>query len=90
MTFLQRELTANHLVARGGVAVKTDAPHVVLLACVDVQRETNGLLFFVKIERRIGKEIDVSGLTIEFLQIVKSLAKLAITVEVPGLKPMMP
>src|SRR4051812_28306335 len=84
--FLQAKLAANHLVARGGVAVKADSPDVILLAGVDIQRESNGFLFFVKIERRIGKKVDVSGLAIKFFQIVKPLTKLAVTVKVARLE----
>src|SRR5207248_6970112 len=54
LAFFQRQFATNHFVTRGGVALELDAPHMKLLAFINIDGQGDRLFFFVKFRVRHG------------------------------------
>ena len=76
LALVQQQLAADHFVARRRVAGKFDPPHEELLLLVELQRHVDDFLRVVDVEQRLGGEIDISVLAVQFPVIVERLADL--------------
>ena len=75
VAFVQQDLAADHLVARGGVAGEIDAAHEELLAFIGRQGEVD-LVAAGEIEGRLRHEIDESEFAVELAHLLQALAQL--------------
>src|SRR4029077_7188628 len=74
IAFLQSDLTPDHLVTGGGVALELDAAHIKLLAFVDVNVEKDQFFFVVKPGVGYRSEVDVAQLAVGLAQGLQALA----------------
>ncbi len=74
LAFFQRQLAADDLVARGGVALELDAADVELLAFVQVDAQADGRLLVVGIGVRDRREVDVAQRGVRLAQRFKAFA----------------
>src|SRR5947208_1168779 len=74
LAFIDHQLAANDLVARGGVAAEVDAADEILLLLVKLHGEVDDFLFFVDFGVRLGSEVDESVFAVNFAVGLESLA----------------
>jgi len=77
VAFIQQDLAADDLVARGDVAREIDAAHEELFAFVGGQREVDLIGIGNHIEGRLRNEIDIAELAVELAHVLQTLAQLA-------------
>src|SRR5260370_32388557 len=86
LAFVNQQLTADHFVARGGVAGEIDAPDEILLLLVKFHRQVDDFLLFIDFRVRLGSEIDESVFTVNLAVILQVLADLFRREDVPLLE----
>src|SRR5205823_4998117 len=74
LAFIDHQLAANDLVARGGVAAEVDAADEILLLLVKLHGEVDDFLFFVDFGVRLGSEVDESVFAVNFAVGLEGLA----------------